>query len=284
MIPSRIAGFTLLLALAPAFAATDQQALCQLFGKQQWRHQGLQTMDGCLRLIDAQAETATGDAHLKFGAWGDVLLAADDSLYYRSDNGGGHWNPIGSKSAAQVAQKSPLPPAPVASAPPATPAAAIPPPAAPNVSLATVAPPAAAASPAASTPIRKSVEAGREAPKPVPSVPPPPRVAPGAPAISPAESMPPAATGLAASGHDPYAFLKTDRRALDACQVRTQNGHLKQSGQTLDQCATSLETRGTPDPDGKFRAYWGKVYLSMDEAGIYVSNNGATRIKLRERR
>lgn len=227
------------LALAATMSshAAANTALCKLFAKQQWSEQGTQTLDDCLRLIDSQSVDRNAENALRFGSWGDTLLAADLSVYYRSENGGADWIAIGAKNH---------------SIDPATMSSRAPPP--------------------APTPRPRPAPVAYVAPtQPVPLV------------------MPTAADVAAASARDAgevdaYTSLGVAKEQRNRCELMVQQLWRVQPESSLEDCARTMEYRGSYDRNGQLRAYWGSVYLTADPKSIYVSKNGSNWVRLRERK
>lgn len=216
--------------------AAPSTALCKLFAKQQWSEAGTQSLDECLRLIDHQVVDRNAENSLRFGAWGDTLLAADQSVYYRSENGGADWIAIGARTHS-------IDPATMSSRPP-------PPPPTP-----------------------------RPRPAPVAYTPTPP-----VPLVMPTAAEVAAASAREAGDVDAYASLGLGKDQRNRCELMVQRLWRVQPESSLEDCASTMEYRGSYDRNGQLRAYWGSVYLTADPKSIYVSKNGSNWVRLRERK
>ncbi len=102
---------------APVSAQTSETQNCKVFARGVWQELGAITLADCLQHIDADV-ARYGKQGFKFGQWGDTVLSADRSEFYRSDDRGGSWRSLGSKAA--MLHKA-MPPA-VVMAPEPTPA------------------------------------------------------------------------------------------------------------------------------------------------------------------
>lgn len=225
-----------LLATSPGFAADAATASCKLFAKQQWTDKGTRSIDDCLALIDNQPVDRSAEGNLRFGSWGDVMLAADLSLYYRSDNGGADWTTMGSKQHAID---------------PATLSSRVVQPVTPRTDL-----PAQA------------------------YVPPPQPV----PLVLPSASDQAAASAKSAGDVDAYAKLGIGKEDNNRCELMMQRIWRMQPQSSLEECARTMEFKGSYDRNGQLRAYWGSIYLTADSSSVYVSKNGSDWLKLRERK
>lgn len=235
-------AFCVALAVSPCLAADEDRDVCKLMRDELWQATGTLTLAAC-----GQAVAERSDIHessgVRFGFWGQTLLASTRGALYRSDNGGQSWKP-----ALNAGPRTP---------PQAASAVGIP-------ALGALAP---AASPAPSVPVAM--------PAPGPDAGPP--AAPHLPsrtdAVATASSAPPPAASPSPAPAATSRVLGADRRAN--CEIKRDNQWQVQPQQTLADCIGLLERRATPEAaSGMLRAYWSGMYLAADRRTIYHSEDG----------
>ncbi|TJY62887.1 hypothetical protein E4T66_03980 [Sinimarinibacterium sp. CAU 1509] len=288
---------------APVSAQTSEAQNCKVFARGVWQELGAITLADCLRHIDADVANY-GKQGFKFGQWGDVILSADRSYFYRSDDRGGSWRSLGSK---QAMQRTVMPPA-IAVAPQPTPAPAPEPLAttpvpqtALEMSLELTPQPTPVATPAPTpTPLpTPSPETETETvnpyiaspippgetfygddlpmPTPIPTLAPPPAAAVEVPAPTPAPRATPVPTPVATPAPaKPTPALVSPIAAPDyrACSVKV-DGEWSLSGATsLIGCARTLrDGPGGFNEQGYKFGYWGKIYLLGTREGVMVKRS-----------
>jgi len=99
------AGLFALLSLATLSAPAQDAAApaCRAYVDGQWRTLGQGSLESCIKAV-GQAVPAYNAQGFKFGAAGTEMLAADPHYYYRSQDGGRSWTPVGLKSAVKAVQ------------------------------------------------------------------------------------------------------------------------------------------------------------------------------------
>lgn len=99
------AGLLALLALASLSVHAQEAAapLCRAHVDGQWRTLGRGSLESCIKAVD-KAIPAPNAQGFKFGAAGMEMLAADAHYYYRSQDGGRSWSPLGLKTALKAVQ------------------------------------------------------------------------------------------------------------------------------------------------------------------------------------
>jgi len=99
------AGLFALLSLATLSVHAQDAATpaCRAYVDGQWRTLGRGSLESCIKAV-GQAVPAYNAQGFKFGAAGTEMLAADPHYYYRSQDGGRSWTPVGLKSAVKAVQ------------------------------------------------------------------------------------------------------------------------------------------------------------------------------------
>lgn len=83
------------LAGSPAQAQDDGAPRdCKVFDGQQWASVGQTSMAVCLTSIDQRVSRYNAQG-FKFGMWGQAMLSADSTYFYRSPDGGKNWQALG---------------------------------------------------------------------------------------------------------------------------------------------------------------------------------------------
>lgn len=232
----------------------DDVSECKLLRSQQWQPTGTMTLSACADEIAQRADVHEASG-VRFGFWGQTLLAARTGGVFRSDNGGNSWKPalatapsvpaVSSRAAGIPALAGTAAPraAPVRSADPAPPATA--------VELAAAS--ASAAPPQEPTP--KAAEPAAAPPSPDPVATPPPNPTPAPPprvAAAPVDTTPRA-----------------------SCQLKRGDDWTTIPRSTMAHCVSSLDSlHAGYDASGLLRAYWGGSYLIADRETIYRSDDG----------
>jgi hypothetical protein len=78
-------------------AAAAETAECRTYNGQQWSTQGSTEIAPCMVTLDRSTDRYNADG-FKFGAWGAVLLSADQYYFYTSTDNGQNWTSAGLKS------------------------------------------------------------------------------------------------------------------------------------------------------------------------------------------
>lgn len=255
----------LMLALgAPASFAQGKAdtAACQLLRGQLWKPSGTLTLQACADDIGRRGDTQEGSG-VRFGFWGQTLLAANKDGRFRSDSGGRDWVALdaGCQKCGRPAPQLSLAGTGLPTGP---------------VALATLAP-AAARTPAATRPADEFFQTASSRPQGqvLTTLP----AAASAPAAATAGRSLPAPAATASAG-----LAAVASQALADCELKRSQGWLAQPRQTLAQCLDALaRSTAAADANGLQHAYWGGYYLAADRRTIYSSRDGDDWARVRDR-
>ncbi|MDP9141753.1 MAG: hypothetical protein M3O62_13280 [Pseudomonadota bacterium] len=99
---SALALGVLLTLPANSSLAAEPNPVCQAYANSQWSPVDATSISGCLLRLDAATTVYDGQG-FKFGLWGNTLLSADVTYFYRSMDSGASWQVVGTKASISPA-------------------------------------------------------------------------------------------------------------------------------------------------------------------------------------
>jgi hypothetical protein len=274
---------------APASAQASGTQNCKVFTGGVWQELGPLALSDCLQHIDTDV-ASYGNQGFKFGQWGEVILSADRSYFYRSDDRGGSWRSLGSKAAMSSSRATAVPAAPQ---PTPTPEPLVTPPPTPQPTLEmslelTPMPtpePTAIPSPTPAPTSAAESETEPQLENPYISAPIPPSESffgddlTPSPAIEPPTTTTVQPTPLSSAAPTPVAtpeVLATPVTNPDyrACSIKIEGSWTLAGATSLSGCARKLRDGPGPFNEHGFKyGYWGQIYLLGTRDGVQIKRS-----------